>query len=94
MKQISDWKFINDFVRLQLFAYRPLNPLSNTFAYALNSLQFFTGCCYDALHASKCIKQPDGSFAADTWQPLLNEKLLFALSFRLIATSLKYSPAC
>jgi hypothetical protein len=47
-----------------LLPYRPPNPLSDTFANALNRLQFSAGRCYDDLHTSKCIKHPDGSFAA------------------------------
>ena len=70
MNHVSNWKFIKDSVRLYFFLYRPLNPRSNTIANALNRLQFFTGCCYDGLHTSKCIQQSGRSLATDTWQAL------------------------
>jgi hypothetical protein len=65
-----NWKFINDSVRLHLFPYRPLYPVSDIFSNTLNGLQFFAGCCYDGLHTSKFIQQPGRSLAADPRQAL------------------------
>ena len=49
----SDWKLINESVRLYLFTYYLPNFLSNMFAYALNRLQFFSGGSHYGLHTSK-----------------------------------------